>query len=122
MEKLEGVERAEVDWRGKEAEVFGTADGFDPAQLPEAVRQAGFVAPEADIGIDVSVVGRVDVEEGRLVLALPKTRWKLIGARLPELRESAASEAFRLTGSFTSDADGRPVLEVESWEAVSGGG
>ena len=109
-----------MDWKGKQAEVFATADGFDPAALPEAVKKAGFTTPDAGVSLVVTAVGSVDSQGDSLFLVLPGVRWKLSGEKVADLAGSASDERARVTGAFAAATEGgNAVLRVTSFELSS---
>ena len=89
--------------------MFAAAEGFDPAALPEAVKEAGFTSPETELSLVVRATGTVAAEGETLSLDLPGTRWQLTGDRLIELKPGTR---VRVTGAFT------PAGEVEQFATL----
>lgn len=109
----------EVDFEAGSATV-GPAEGesFDPRELPEAVRAAGFSSPE----IRLTAVGTLGTREGEAYLEVPGTEppFPLAageGAAGLEDRDDLAGRRLRVTGRLVSGDDGEPTaLAVEEWE------
>lgn len=92
---------------------------FDPTEIPEAVRKAGFDPGE----LRLVVVGRLGQEDG-LVLELEGPLPKLVlagGEQIDALREKPEllGRDVRITGQLHgSHGDRPPGLTVERWEEL----
>ncbi len=96
--------------------------GFDPSEVPQALKKAGFSAGE----IRVTATGVLVSEGGRLALKMPGPVRQVVfagGARFNELRGKSELVGSRLhvTGRFQLRADGPPELTVDAWEAAGKG-
>lgn len=97
-------------------------ESFDPAEIPGAVKKAGFTAGE----IEVTAVGRLGVEDGALRLRTPGSPGQVIlltGGKAEELRAQSGllGRRIRVTGIFQSPKAGElPSVSVNRWESLSG--
>ena len=93
---------------------------FDPTEIPEAVRKAGFDPGE----IRLVAVGKLRQEDDLLLLELEGPLPRLVlagGEQIGELTEEPEllGQEVRITGRLHgSHADRIPGLSVESWEGL----
>ncbi len=98
-------------------------DSFDPTEIPEAVRKAGFDPGE----IRLVAVGKLRQKDDLLLLELEGALPKLVlagGEQIEELTEKPEllGQEVRITGTLHgSHADRIPGLSVDSWEGLEEG-
>ena len=107
-----------VDLKNSQAVVTpAEGKGFDPSQIPKAVRNAGFEPGE----IHVTAMGILSTAEGLLALEMTGAVKRFVLAGGPKVDELSQepdllSQRVRVTGKLhPSHADKPPGLTVETW-------
>ncbi len=108
---------------GKAAAVIHSARGrtFDPADIPRAVRDAGFSSPE----VEFTARGAVEKQEGWFVLRIPGVRHVFYlegGAHIGDLKSATAllGKTIQVTGKLHGSHGERPPgMTVEEYAPVA---
>jgi hypothetical protein len=119
LQRLDGVDHADVNLVKGEAQVFPkTGKSFDPVQIPKAIKDAGFSAPEVVVEADGTLAKR----EGSLQLDVPGLKHSFALSGGPQ-REALAGRAdlvgkkVHMRGKLQTDHGGLPPkLTLESFQ------
>jgi heavy-metal-associated domain-containing protein len=119
LQRLDGVDHADVNLVKGEAQVFPKAgSSFDPVQIPKAIKDAGFSATEVVAEVD----GTLTKREGLLEFKIPGLKHPFILSGGPQMDALAAradlvGKKLHITGMLQPGHGALPPgLTVESFQ------